>query len=91
MAQKYGADIMQYKVSDYVDLKTEDTHWPDVTFEHLLSMASGIGNVEPTRVSHYVETGGTTSERAIFRAATWRCVTILCNNAKYFCLWVLVS
>jgi len=72
MAQKYGPQIMQYKVSNFVELETGDTHWQDVTFEHLLSMVSGIGDVEPTRVSHYVETLGTSSEMAISRASTWK-------------------
>lgn len=72
MAQKYGAEIMQYKVSDLVELKTNDKHWKDVTIEHLLSMVSGIGDYEPTRVSYYVETIGTSSEMALARAATWK-------------------
>ncbi|MCP4768168.1 MAG: serine hydrolase [Gammaproteobacteria bacterium] len=70
MAQKYGVEIMQYKVSDFVELKTENRHWNDVAFEHLLSMVSGIGDFEPTRVSHYVETLGTSSDVAMARAAT---------------------
>ena len=70
MVQKYGVEIMQYKVSDFVEFKTDNSHWNDVTFEHLLSMVSGIGDFEPTRVSHYVETLGTPSDLAMMRAAT---------------------
>jgi CubicO group peptidase (beta-lactamase class C family) len=70
MAQKYGMEILQYKVSDFVELKTDNRHWNDVTFEHLLSMVSGIGDFEPTRVSHSVETLGPSSDVAMLRAAT---------------------
>jgi CubicO group peptidase (beta-lactamase class C family) len=72
MAEKYGAEIMDYKVSDYVDLKTSNNHWNDVTFEHLLSMVSGVGDVEPERVSHYVETYGSENSNALYRAGTWQ-------------------
>lgn len=72
MAQKYGVEIMQYKVSDLVELKTNNKLWKDVTIEHLLSMVSGIGDYEPTRVPHYVDTIGTSSEVALGRAATWK-------------------
>jgi len=72
MAQKYGVEILQYKVSDLVELETSNKHWEDVTIEHLLSMVSGIGDYEPTRVSGYVETSGRkSSENALGRANTW--------------------
>jgi len=61
---------MQYKVSDYIDIETEYDHWNDVTFDHLLSMVSGIGEVEPRRVSHYVDTLGTANDEAYYRAGT---------------------
>lgn len=72
IAEKYGPEIMDYKVSDYVDLKTNNSKWNNVTFEHLLSMVSGIGDVEPQRVSHYVETYGSENSNALYRAGTWQ-------------------
>ena len=72
MAEKYGAEIMDYKVSDYVDLETNNKNWNNVTFAHLLSMVSGIGDVEPQRVSHYVETYGSENSNALYRAGTWQ-------------------
>ncbi|MCP4387853.1 MAG: hypothetical protein GY802_06140, partial [Gammaproteobacteria bacterium] len=71
MAEKYGAQIMHYKVSDYVDIKTEYAHWDEMTFDNLLSMVSGIGEVEPRRVSQYVETSGTANAGVFYNAATW--------------------
>ncbi len=51
MAQKYGDEILDYRIRDYVDVSADHDGWRDVTFRHAMSMATGIGtgtlNVEP--------------------------------------------
>jgi CubicO group peptidase (beta-lactamase class C family) len=55
LAQKYGDGIFDLKIKDYVDLASSHDGWNDVTFGDTLNMATGIGNIEPRRVSGYVE------------------------------------
>lgn len=43
MAQKYGDEILDYKIKDYVDITAEHDGWENVTFRHAMSMATGIG------------------------------------------------
>ncbi len=70
MAEKFGPQILDYKVLDYVDIAAEHGGWSEVTFDHLLSMVSGIGDVEPRRVDHYVDTRGTANAMAFYDAET---------------------
>jgi Beta-lactamase len=42
-AQKYGPEIFDEKVKDYVDIPAEHGGWGDVTFADSLNMATGIG------------------------------------------------
>lgn len=58
LAEKYGDEVFDLKVADYVNLTAAHDGWKDVTFEHAVSMVTGIGDAEPTRVSHYVEADG---------------------------------
>ena len=51
MAQKYGDEILDYKIKDYVQVTAEHDGWENVTLRHAMSMATGIGpgttNINP--------------------------------------------
>jgi len=54
LAEKYGDEIFDYKISDYVDVTANHKGWDNVTFANALSMATGVGDMEPDRSSSYV-------------------------------------
>jgi len=54
LAQKYGDDVFNLKIADYVDVTASHNGWDNVTFSHALSMATGVGDMEPDRASGYV-------------------------------------
>ena len=43
MAQKYGYEVLDYRIRDYLDVTATHDGWDDVTFRHAMSMATGIG------------------------------------------------
>jgi CubicO group peptidase (beta-lactamase class C family) len=43
MAQKYGDEIFDYKIADYLDVSEQHDGWAKVTFADALNMATGIG------------------------------------------------
>ena len=43
MAQKYGDEVLDYRIRDYVDVSSTHDGWDEVTFRHAMSMATGIG------------------------------------------------
>lgn len=51
LAQLYGENIYELKVSDYLSIESTHEGWQGVTFSHLLNMASGIGNLGGIRNS----------------------------------------
>jgi CubicO group peptidase (beta-lactamase class C family) len=54
LAEKYGDEIFNYKISDYVDVTANHDGWDGVTFAHALSMATGVGDMESYRSSSNV-------------------------------------
>ena len=54
MAQKYGYEILDYKIVDYLNVNADHDGWKDVTFRNVFSMATGIGtgshNVNPNYI-----------------------------------------
>ena len=54
MAQKYGYEILDYKIVDYLNINVDHDGWKDVTFRNVFSMATGIGtgshNVNPNYI-----------------------------------------
>ncbi len=75
MAQKYGNEILDYKIRDYVNVTADHDGWKDVTFRHAMSMATGIGtgseNVNPNSSSDgYVESDRAAYIRWYFARAT---------------------
>jgi hypothetical protein len=43
LAQKYGPDIFDLHISDFLDIQADHDGWENVTFGHALSMATGVG------------------------------------------------
>lgn len=43
MAQKYGDEVLDYRIIDYVDLDSDHDGWENVRFRDALNMATGIG------------------------------------------------
>ena len=43
MAEKYGDEILDYKIKDYVRVTADHDGWDKVTLRHAMSMATGIG------------------------------------------------
>ena len=65
LAQKYGNQVLDEKILDYVDIRAAHDGWDGVTFRHALNMATGIGDMVPEVVPYYVDPDET--EEASFR------------------------
>jgi hypothetical protein len=50
LAQKYGAEIYDLELADYVDIQAGHDGWVGVTFRDALNMASGVGDNLPRPV-----------------------------------------
>lgn len=70
LAQKYGDEVFDLKIKDYIDIESNHDGWSNVTFGNILNMAAGIGNVEPRKVSRYVEEDSSALGRRFFKALT---------------------
>jgi hypothetical protein len=70
LAHKYGDGVFELKIKDYVDLASNHDGWNNVTFGDTLNMATGIGNIEPRRVSGYVEEDSSALAERIYAAHT---------------------
>jgi hypothetical protein len=55
LAQKYGDEIFDYRIADYLDVTAMHQGWDDVTFGDALNMATGIGSgsdqTDPNNIS----------------------------------------
>ncbi len=50
LAEKYGVEVFDLKIADYVEVTAQHDGWDDVTFGDALNMATGIGdnpNLQP--------------------------------------------
>jgi CubicO group peptidase (beta-lactamase class C family) len=70
LAQKYGDGVFDLKIKDYVDIASSHDGWNNVTFGDTLNMATGIGDIEPRRVTSYVEEDSTALAGRIYAAQT---------------------
>lgn len=70
LAEVYGPEVWDEKILDYVPLKARHDGWEEVTFRDALNMATGIGNLEPRRVDHYVEADASPLSMRVGRAPT---------------------
>ncbi len=54
IAQKYGDQILDYRIKDYLNVTAQHNGWKNVTFRHAMSMATGIGtgtlDVKPNNI-----------------------------------------
>ncbi len=54
MAHKYGYEVLDYHINDYLDINAKHDGWENVTFRQVVSMATGIGtgthNVTPNNI-----------------------------------------
>jgi CubicO group peptidase (beta-lactamase class C family) len=55
LAKKYGAEVYDEKVIDFLTIPAQHDGWSEVTLGNLLDMTSGIGDQVPERVDYYVE------------------------------------
>jgi len=49
LSEKYGEEVFDLLISDYVDITANHDGWNDVTFGDALSMATGVGEIECNR------------------------------------------
>lgn len=49
LAQRYGDEVFDLRIADYLDISASHDGWAAVTFGDVLSMATGIGDNAPTR------------------------------------------
>jgi hypothetical protein len=49
LAQKYGEDVFELKIVDYLDVSANHDGWEAVTFGDVLNMATGVGDNAPHR------------------------------------------
>jgi CubicO group peptidase (beta-lactamase class C family) len=57
LAQKYGPEVFDLKIADYVEVTALHDGWGDVTFGDALNMATGIGDHLPERIEPNVMHG----------------------------------
>ena len=72
LAQKYGPEVFDEKITDYVSIPAGHDGWTNVTFGNALDMTSGIGDTTPYRVDQYVEADQTRKGNRVWRAASIR-------------------
>ncbi len=70
LAEKYGVDVLDEKILDYIDIPADHDGWQGVRFRHAIDMATGIGNVVPERVNTYVDADNSPLGQAVFAART---------------------
>ena len=57
LAEKYGEDVFELKVADYVAITAAHDGWQSVSFADALNMATGVGESVPERVEPNVMQG----------------------------------
>ncbi len=70
LAQKYGDRVFDLRIKDYVDIECNHQGWDNVTFGDTLNMVTGIGDIEPRRVTRYVEEDSTAITEKVIAAIT---------------------
>ena len=51
LAQKFGGEIFDYKIRDYLDVTASHDGWEQVTFADALNMVTGVGDMSHSRTS----------------------------------------
>ncbi len=68
LAKKYGAEVYDEKITDYVTIPAKHDGWNEVTFGNALDMTTGIGNLVPERVDYYVEVDNSPVGNQVWKA-----------------------
>jgi CubicO group peptidase (beta-lactamase class C family) len=68
LAQKYGPEVFELRIADYVEVVAEHDGWEEVAFADALNMATGIGDDLPERVEPNVMLSDEEGDEAIFNA-----------------------
>ena len=55
LAQKYGDDVFDLRIADYLDVTVDHDGWADVTFGDVLNMATGVGDNSPDRSPYDID------------------------------------
>ena len=57
LAQRYGEEVLAYRVADYIDIEAPHDGWDRVTFVDLINMAAGIGNhdTDPASTNYHAD------------------------------------
>jgi CubicO group peptidase (beta-lactamase class C family) len=48
LAQKYGDQVFDLRIADYLEVTADHDGWEEVTFGDVLNMATGVGDFSPT-------------------------------------------
>ena len=59
LAEKYGEDVFDLRIVDYLDVTADHDGWADVTFGDALNMATGVGDNAPDRLPYDVDANET--------------------------------
>jgi CubicO group peptidase (beta-lactamase class C family) len=63
LAQKYGDQVYELLIADYVDIKAEHNGWQQVTFGDALDMATGVGDHVPEPIEPNIMFGDEDEDR----------------------------
>jgi CubicO group peptidase (beta-lactamase class C family) len=66
LAEKYGEEVFDLKIADYVEVTSDHDGWEQVTFADALNMATGIGDDLPERVEPNVMFSDEDGDEQIF-------------------------
>jgi CubicO group peptidase (beta-lactamase class C family) len=66
LAEKYGEEVFEFKIVDYVEVTADHDGWEEVTFADALNMATGIGDDLPERVAPNVMLSDEEGDEQIF-------------------------
>lgn len=66
LAEKYGPQVFELRVADYVEVTADHDGWDDVTFGDALNMATGIGDDLPERADPNVMLADEEGDEKIF-------------------------
>ncbi len=84
LAERYGPSVFNERILDHVTLHAPHEGWSNVTFGDALNMATGIGNLTPYRVDHYVDTDGTQNESLIWSVPTVQSKLLLISGYQNY-------
>ncbi len=70
LAQKYGDEVFELRISDYLDVTADHNGWDEVTFGDALNMAVGVGNGSHDRFPLDINADDTSGDKSFFLAQT---------------------